>query len=201
MLPTPTAHDAKPTSPAQAARKSPGLDAIEYLLPTPRTMRGGSGTETIALLPTPTTAPMTGNGHARNLGSEVALIPTPSVADSTGGHARRGGARGDELLLKGLAQEGHLSRFGKYAPAIARWEQIVGPAPAPTKPGRTGKPRLNPEFASWLMGLPPGWITDTPGLTDNQALHAAGNGCVPQQVAAALEICLRRMYPPLGRIE
>jgi DNA (cytosine-5)-methyltransferase 1 len=156
MLPTPTAHDAKSTSPAQAARKSPGLDAIEHLLPTPRTVRGGSGTETIALLPTPTTAPMTGNGHAR---------------------------------------------FGKYAPAVHRWEQIVGPAPAPTKPGRNGKPRLNPEFASWLMGLPPGWITDTPGLTDNQALHAAGNGCVPQQVAAALEICLRRMHPPLGRIE
>ena len=49
------------------------------------------------------------------------------------------------------------------------------------------------------MGLPPGWITDTPGLTDNQALHAAGNGCVPQQVAAALEICLRRLYPPSER--
>ena len=132
MLPTPTAHDAKSTSPAQAARKSPGLDAIEHLLPTPRT------------------APMTGNRP---------------------------------------------SRFGKYAPAVARWEQVVGPAPAPTKPGRTGKPRLNPEFASWLMGLPPGWITDTPGLTDNQALHAAGNGCVPQQVAEALRRCLARLYP------
>ena len=80
------------------------------------------------------------------------------------------------------------------APAIARWEQIVGPAPAPTKPGRTGKPRLNPEFASWLMGLPPGWITDTPGLTDNQALHAAGNGCVPQQAVEALRRCLARLY-------
>ena len=159
MLPTPTAHDAKSTSPAQAARKSPGLDAIEHLLPTPRTVRGGSGTETIALLPTPTTSPMTGNGHARNLGGET-----------------------------------RLARFGKYAPAIARWEQIVGPAPAPTKPGRTGKPRLNPKFASWLMGLPPGWITDTPGLTNNQALHAAGNGCVPQQVAEALRRCLARLY-------
>lgn len=202
LLPTPTATPyGSNRSASDGATVRPSLAAIEHLLPTPRTVRGGSGTETVALLPTPTTAPMTGNGHARNLGSEVALIPTPSVADSTGGHARRGGARGDELLLKGLAQEGHLSRFGKYAPAIARWEQIVGPAPAPapTKPGRTGKPRLNPEFASWLMGLPPGWITDTPGLTDNQALHAAGNGCVPQQVAAALEICLRRLYPPSER--
>lgn len=33
-----------------------------------------------------------------------ALLPTPSVADSVGGHERRGGARGDELLLKGIAK-------------------------------------------------------------------------------------------------
>lgn len=39
------------------------------------------------------------------------LLPTPSVADSTGGHERRGGARGEELLLKGVARaaaEGNL---------------------------------------------------------------------------------------------
>ena len=183
LLPTPTATPyGSNRSASDGATVRPSLAAVDTLFPTPRATDGtkggpgqrgssgfrrcGSGTETIALLPTPTTAPMTGNGHARNLGGET-----------------------------------RLARFGKYAPAIARWEQIVGPAPAPTKPGRTGKPRLNPEFASWLMGLPPGWITDTPGLTDNQSLHAAGNGCVPQQVAAALEICLRRMYPPLGRIE
>jgi DNA (cytosine-5)-methyltransferase 1 len=130
----------------------------------------------------------------------MTLLPTPTATPYGSNRSASDGAT-VRPSLAGLAQEGHLSRFGKYAPAIARWEQIVGPAPAPTKPGRTGKPRLNPEFASWLMGLPPGWITDTPGLTDNQALHAAGNGCVPQQVAAALEICLRRMYPPLGRIE
>lgn len=57
------------------------------LLPTPRATRGGSVTETsyalggersdegrtqgLVLLPTPTTEPMTGNGHARNLGAEV----------------------------------------------------------------------------------------------------------------------------------
>ena len=36
------------------------------------------------LLPTPTTAPTTGNGHARNLGGEAKLLPTP-VSDNSRG--------------------------------------------------------------------------------------------------------------------
>lgn len=37
------------------------------------------------------------------------------------------------------------------------------------------------------MGLEPGWITDVPGITRNEALKAAGNGvCPPQCEAAAL---------------
>ena len=124
----------------------------------------------------------------------ITLLPTPTATPYGSNRSASDGAT-VRPSLAGLAQEGHLSRFGKYAPAIARWEQVVGPAPAPTKPGRTGKPRLNPEFASWLMGLPPGWITDTPGLTDNQALHAAGNGVVPQQAVEALRRCLARLYP------
>lgn len=37
-------------------------------------------------------------------GGVAALFPTPSVADALGGHERRGGARGDELLLNGVAK-------------------------------------------------------------------------------------------------
>ena len=37
-----------------------------------------------------------------------------------------------------------------------------------------------------MMGLPVGWITDTPGITRNQALKMCGNGVVPQQAVAAL---------------
>lgn len=36
------------------------------------------------------------------------------------------------------------------------------------------------------MGVDPGWITDTPGITRNDQLKAIGNGVVPQQAAAAL---------------
>ena len=121
------------------------------LLPTPRATRGGSATETVDLLPTPTTQPETGNGHARNLGSES-------------------------------------RRFGDYAPAIARWERVNGPAPDPTEGGR-----LSARFVEWLMGLPAGWVVDVPELTRNQQLHALGNGVCPQQAAFAIRMLLTRL--------
>lgn len=40
-----------------------------------------------ALLPTPVMEPLTGNGHARNLGKEVALLPTPVADNSRGLHS------------------------------------------------------------------------------------------------------------------
>ena len=46
-----------------------------FWLPTPRATQGGSATETVSLLPTPTTEPATGNGHARNLSTEIFCLP------------------------------------------------------------------------------------------------------------------------------
>ena len=43
------------------------------------------------------------------------------------------------------------------------------------------------------MGAPTGWITDVPGVTDNEALRMAGNGVVRQQAEAALRLMLNRM--------
>jgi len=123
-----------------------------------------------------------------DLRTAVSLLPTPSVADGTGGHARRGGARGDELLLPGAAVEAQTSNtWGHYSPAIERWEHTLGrPAPAPTEPtGRGGKHRLSPAFVEWMMGLPEGWVTDVP-ITRNEQLKALGNGVVPAQASAAL---------------
>lgn len=51
---------------------------------------------------------------------------------------------------------------------------------------------MNPAFVEFMMGAPPGWITDTPGVTDNEALRMAGNGVVRQQAAAALRRMLNR---------
>lgn len=47
-----------------------------------------------------------------------------------------------------------------------------------------------------MMGLPAGWITDTPGITRNQALKMCGNGVVPQQAAAALNHMLTTKETP-----
>ena len=43
-----------------------------------------------------------------------------------------------------------------------------------------------------MMGLPAGWVTDVPGLSRNDQLHAIGNGVVPQQGAAAIRLLLER---------
>ena len=134
LLPTPTAtpYGLNRSASAGAAAR-PSLDGL------------------VRLLPTPTTQPTTGNGHARDLGSEARLD------------------------------------WQEYAPAITRWEHVIGrPCPPPTIPGRTGKPKLNPQLTEWMMGAPEGWITDVPGITRNEALKACGNGVVPQQCVAAL---------------
>lgn len=157
----------------------------------------------VALLPTPTSADAKASGSAGYGGNEfctltdatvrgkggMPLPQTPSVMDGAGGHERRGGARGEELLLNGQAKEMHGARWGNYADAIARWETALGrPAPAPTMTSTKGNPQLSPAFVEWLMGLPAGWVDDVPGLTRNEKLKALGNGVVPQQAAAALRV-------------
>lgn len=114
-LPTPTVSDTN----GAGKHGDGGLDlrTAVSLLPTPKAsdgekggpnQRGSSGDWPLPaighLLPTPTTQPETGNGHARNLGKEAKLLQTPSVADALGGHERRGGKRGKELLLNGQAK-------------------------------------------------------------------------------------------------
>ena len=77
--------------------------------------------------------------------------------------------------------------WGQYARAIHRWEPIVGrPAPAPTVQQKD-KPRLNPVFVEWMMGLPEGHVTGH-GLSAAQELKMLGNGVVPQQAALALRL-------------
>lgn len=89
--------------------------------------------------------------------------------------------------------------WGKYAPAVRRWEQLVGPAPVPTEPNSKGNPRLNAAFAEWMMGLPSGWVTDPAiGLTRSQQLKAIGNGVCPQQAATSLTELLERIGTQCG---
>lgn len=93
---------------------------------------------------------------------------------------------GDERRPQPLV--GRFEDWGPYTDAITRWEHVTGHvAPAPTEPtGRDGAHRLAPQFVEWMMGLTPGWVTDTPGLSRTAQLTALGNGVVWPQAAAAL---------------
>jgi DNA (cytosine-5)-methyltransferase 1 len=46
-----------------------------------------------------------------------------------------------------------------------------------------------------MQGLPPGWVTATPGLRRPAQLAALGNGVVPQQAQHAMEL----LAPPFPR--
>lgn len=72
--------------------------------------------------------------------------------------------------------------WGRFAPAIGRWERHMGrTAPAPLV---VGTRQLNARLVEWMMGLPDGWVTDI--IPNRRALKVLGNGVVPQQAALAL---------------
>jgi len=145
---------------------------------------------------------------------DESLLRTPSVTDSTGGAISEVQARERGRMVKtadqaaqlayenGLpvspsiaeslkdkqAQRSATTNFGKFTPAIERWETLTGrKAPQPTQPtGRNGAHRLSPEFTEWMMGLPEGWVTSV-GLSRVAELKLCGNGVVPQQAKLALD--------------
>ena len=112
-----------------------------------------------------------------------------SVADSSG--VGRGEGRPESAGVEGgsgVARSG-AQAWGKYGPAVRRWENVTGrPAPHPTN----SVGRLSTAAVEWMMGLPAGHVTDVPGLTRNQQLHALGNGVVHQHAEAALRVLLAR---------
>ncbi len=84
-----------------------------------------------------------------------------------------------------------LNTFGDYAPAVARWADILGrPAPSPTIDSN-GKPRLSPDFVEWMLGYPEGW-TDV-GISRTGRLRCLGNAVQPQVPLVALPQLLARL--------
>jgi DNA (cytosine-5)-methyltransferase 1 len=122
----------------------------------------------------------TGGGEGASRG--LTLLPTP-VADNSRGLPSSG--TDFQSLPNAVCALLRADRWGQYAPAIARWESILGrPAPAPTEPTGKGTQRLSSRFVEWLMGCLAGWVTDL-GLTRNEELKILGNSVVRQQAAAA----------------
>lgn len=202
LLPTPNAalgrgagFPSAATATERYGRGTRCLDDAVALLPTPAARDAGVGagwgeqpgrplSETVMrLLPTPTAREgMSGPGHADSaegtpdLRTTVTLLPTPRATDGTKGGPHQRGSSGD-LMLPAAVQP---DRWGTYAPAIRRWEQVLGrPAPDPTEPGRKSQPRLSARFVEWMQGLPDGYVTAHVGR--NAALRLLGNGVVPLQ--------------------
>lgn len=131
----------------------------------------------------------TSNGLPVPIGN-LELMGTPRTSSAKGATAKQVEADAPKARLEDQVLT---ISWGKYEPAIRRWEAVVGrPAPSPVLPdGKDGANRLSKWFAEWLMGLPEGWIcSDEIGLTRTQALKATGNGVVPQQAYLALSILL-----------
>jgi DNA (cytosine-5)-methyltransferase 1 len=166
-------------------------------------------------LPTPTAsdwkgANHSGSGSASSRGISTVtenLLKTPIAKEGLNGNTQTTSIKKGQLWLSNDVQDislgnglrepdrninlgdYHEIQWGKFEPAIRRWESIIGrPAPEPTKPdGRDNAHRLSSKFTEWMMGLPDGWITDI-GLKRNDELKACGNGVVPQQAELALNL-------------
>jgi len=129
-------------------------------------------------------------GVSLGVAVRMEMLPTVTTQDAK----NNGGASQFERNTLPLnAEVMNISSWGKFEPAIRRWESLTRPAPAPTKPdGKDGAHRLSAEFTEWMMGLPAGWVTgEDIGLKRNEQLKACGNGVVPQQAELALRMLLQ----------
>ena len=83
------------------------------------------------------------------------------------------------------ARHGSPVDWGKWEPAVRRWEAIRQvEAPPPVIDGK-----LNHWAVEWMMGLPTGWVCDVIEHRTT-ALKMLGNGVVPQQAALAYRLLL-----------
>jgi hypothetical protein len=153
------------------------------------------------LLGTPRTSPANGSTSKQvetgapksRIEDQVKLLPTLRASDSYERRNQKTMDRiardGGDMTMTTLART--TTDWGKFEPAIRRWEAIIGrPAPEPTKPdGKDGNHRLSSKFTEWMMGLPDNWITGH-DLKRNDELKLAGNGVVPQQAELALRLLL-----------
>jgi hypothetical protein len=191
-LPTPTARDYKD---GQSEHEREGIvqtDTVaraifnsgEVLLPTTRAQNGEDRNNKIwARDPS----------KPQNLENALAvtLLPTTRTSMANGPTQKEIALGNPKTRIETEVMLGETS-WGKFEPAIRRWEQILGrPSPLPTKPdGKDGAHRLSSAFTEWMMGLPTGWVTGV-GLTRNEELKACGNGVVPQQAELALRSLLQ----------
>jgi site-specific DNA-cytosine methylase len=168
--------------------------------------------QVLAYFGTPVVNSANGHGDVTNrrnltrLPTQVVVLKTPTSNLGSNGAAqhpdkRKAGGHGptlDDEAAFLLVQD-----WGKYEPAVRRWEEITDqPAPLPTEIGPRGGRRLSAKFAEWMMGIPAGWVTGVPGMSRQKQLRAIGNGVVPLQAYGAYSYLLQAMgeeLPVTGR--
>jgi DNA (cytosine-5)-methyltransferase 1 len=196
-VPTPTASDSSFDKPGlmrkvtqTAQNRGVGLPlwanriSTKFYLPTPTTRDykdGSAEHERDGKVQTDTVARAVFN-------SGEVLLGTPRTSSANGSTPKQVAAGAPKARIEDQVL---LTNWGKFEPAIRRWEAIIGrPAPEPTKPdGKDANHRLSSKFTEWMMGLPDGWITGQE-LKRNDELKLAGNGVVPQQAELALRLLL-----------
>ena len=203
-LPTPQASDWKGSGATQGRdrdgrARTPGdadlPEAVE-MLPTPRATDGTKGGPNQRGSSGDLMLPSADSGRQHEVAEDDGDLEAVVIGIS--GRRRKDRAGDGQLIMPGTSAEPArylavltptAGAWGKYAPGIARWESVLGrPAPPPTQPGRDGKPRLSPLAVEFMMGLPPGWVCDVPGLSRSQMLKLLGNGVVPRQGILALSM-------------
>jgi hypothetical protein len=158
----------------------------EILMPTPKALDGVKGN-------LKSSQERVHSGHQvdlPNVAVDLVLLGTPRTSAANASTEKQVEADAPKSRIEDQVL---ITNWGKFEPAIRRWEALTRPAPAPTKPdGKDGAHRLSAEFTEWMMGLPEGWVTSPEiGLKRNDQLKACGNGVVPQQAEMALRILLQ----------
>jgi len=132
--------------------------------------------------------PGTGRGHEsshRSRSKESQRGSTLLTADPDSAARGRSGSASETLREPGTVQR--LGRrdqvaWGKFEPAIRRWERIISrPAPHPVD----DRGLLSPALVEWMMGYPQDW---TEGAKRTQRLKMLGNAVVPAQAEYAIRV-------------
>lgn len=171
-------------STTKARRAAPAAEEALTLFPTPGASDGNGGKS-----PKDLSATIRASGAKRQvcLPEAVKLLPTPSAADGVGGRYNSQGHQSTHHFPVEEQPQAIPVLWGKYEPAVRRWEKLTRSAPIPTEPNKNGNPRLAAPFSEWMMGWPEGWVTDPEiGLPRTAQLKIIGNGVCPQQAYSAI---------------
>jgi len=132
--------------------------------------------------------------NLETVAGRIATLPTPIGRDhkeqTLGWTWERNGLMQEDTLPRAITSMMQAS-WGKYEPAIRRWEALTREVPEPTVAHKE-KRRLNPAFVEWMMGLPAGHVTGH-GLSAAKELKMLGNGVVPQQARSAVTQLMERI--------